>query len=99
MTLEPEERISSGCWLCRVVFGLHEDLKLEYKRIRFQEENEDCEKVFKYSKPRCCDASGNKESNLGQEVCEHCLERQKFGVGCSSCLWGFGGDCDFVGFN
>ena len=99
MTLEPEERISSGCWLCRVVFGLHEDLKLEYKRIRFQEENEDCEKVFKYSKPRCCDTSGNKESNLGQEVCEQCLERQKFGVGCSSCLWGFGGDCDFVGFN
>ncbi|RVW30367.1 La-related protein 1A [Vitis vinifera] len=39
------------------------DLKLEYKRIRFQEEK-DCQKVFKYSKSKCCDASGNKESNL-----------------------------------
>ncbi|KAL6335916.1 hypothetical protein AAG906_003541 [Vitis piasezkii] len=29
-----------------------EDLKLEYKRIRFQEENEDCQKVFKFSKSR-----------------------------------------------
>ena len=45
-------------------FCLHEDLKLEYKRIRFQEEK-DCQKVFKYSKSKCCDASGNKESNLG----------------------------------
>ena len=44
------------------------------------------------------DALGNKESNLGQEVCEQCLERQKLGVGCSSYLWGFKGDCDFVGF-
>ena len=80
-------------------FCLHEDLKLEYKRIRFQEEKQDCQKVFKYSKSRCHDASGNKESNLGQEVCEQCLKRQKLGVGYSSCLWGFRGDCDFVGFN
>ena len=79
-------------------FCLHEDLKLEYKRIRFQEENEDCHKVFKYLKSRCCDVLGNKERNLGQEVCEQCLERQKLGVGCSSCLWGLKGDCDFVGF-
>ena len=85
--------VVSGC------FCLHKDLKLEYKRIRFQEEKEDYEKVFKDSKPRCGDASGNKESDLGHEVCEQCLERQKFGVGCSSCLWGFGGDCDIVGFN
>ena len=79
-------------------FCLHEDLKLEYKRIRFQEEKDDYLKVFKYSKFRCCDASGNKERNLGQKVCEQCLERQKLGVGCSSCLWGLKGDCDFVGF-
>ena len=79
-------------------FCLHEDLKLEHKRIRFQDEKEDSQKVFKYSKSRCCDASGNKESNLGQEVCEQCLKRQKLEVGCSSCLWGFRGDCDFVGF-
>ena len=51
--------VVSGC------FCLHKDLKLEYKRIRFQEENEDCEKVFKYSKPRCGDALGNKARNLG----------------------------------
>ena len=28
---------------------------MEYKRIRFQEEKEDCQKVFKFSKSRCCD--------------------------------------------
>ncbi|RVW29047.1 hypothetical protein CK203_088908 [Vitis vinifera] len=55
------------------VEGENKNLKLEYKRIRFQEENEDCEKVFKYSKPRCCDTSGNKESNLGQEF--KCTEK------------------------
>ena len=55
---------------CVGFFCLHEDLKLEYKRIRFQEENEDCQKVFKFSKSRYCDASGNKERNLGLEVCE-----------------------------
>ena len=56
-------------------FCLHEDLKLEYKRIRFEEEKENCQKVFKYSKSKCGDASGNEERNLGQEVCEQCLER------------------------
>ncbi|RVW35158.1 Transposon TX1 uncharacterized 149 kDa protein [Vitis vinifera] len=50
-----------------------EDLKLEYKRIRFQEENEDCQKVFKFSKSRYCDASGNKERNLGLEF--KCTEK------------------------
>ena len=79
-------------------FGLYEDFKLKYERIRIQEEKEDYQKVFKYSKSRYCDVSGNNEGNLGQEVCEQCLERQKLGVRCSSCLWGFRGDCDFVGF-
>ena len=98
MLLETEERIRFGCWLCWVVFGLYEDFKLEYERIRIQEEKEDSQKVFKYSKSRYCDASGNKEGNLGSEVCEQCLERQESGVGCSSSLWGVRGDCDFVGF-
>ncbi|RVW15777.1 LINE-1 retrotransposable element ORF2 protein [Vitis vinifera] len=65
MLLETEERIRFGCWLCWVVFGLYEDFKLEYERIRIQEEKEDSQKVFKYSKSRYCDASGNKEGNLG----------------------------------
>ncbi|RVW36396.1 putative ribonuclease H protein [Vitis vinifera] len=34
------------------------------ERIRFQEEKEDSQKVFKYSKSRCCDASGNKERGI-----------------------------------
>ena len=54
MIVEPRERLRFGCSLC-LVFCLHEDLKLEYKRIRFQEEKEDCQKVFKFSKSRCCD--------------------------------------------
>ncbi|RVX18326.1 LINE-1 retrotransposable element ORF2 protein [Vitis vinifera] len=47
----------------RIVRDSGKDLKLEYKRIRFQEEKEDCQKVFKFLKSRCCDASGNKERN------------------------------------
>ena len=73
MIVEPRERLRCGCRLCWV-FCLHEDLKLEYKRIRFQEEK-DCQKVFKYSKSRCGDASGNEERNLAQELCEQCLAR------------------------
>ena len=56
--------VVSGC------FCFHEDLKLEYKRVRFQEEKEYCLEFFKFSKSRCCDGSGNKERNLGLEVCE-----------------------------
>ena len=61
--MEPRERLRFGCGLCWV-FCLHEDLKLEYKMIRFQEEK-DCQKVFKVSRSKCCDAPGNKERNLG----------------------------------
>ncbi|RVW90124.1 Transposon TX1 uncharacterized 149 kDa protein [Vitis vinifera] len=73
MTLEPDERIRFGCWLCWVVFVYMKILSWNTKRIRFQEEKEDHQKVFKYSKSRCCGASGNKESNLGQEF--KCTEK------------------------
>ena len=63
MIVEPRERLRCSCRLCWV-FCLHEDLKLEYKMIRFQEEKEDCQKVFKFSKSRCCDASRKKKRNL-----------------------------------
>ncbi|RVW69982.1 putative mitochondrial protein [Vitis vinifera] len=47
-------RIMEKVWKERTrVLSLWIRFKLEYKRIRFQEEKEDCEKVFKYSKPRC----------------------------------------------
>ena len=64
MIVEPRERLRFGCSLCWV-FCLHEDLKLEYKMIRFQEEKKDCQKVFKVLRSKCCDAPGNKERNLG----------------------------------
>ena len=32
-------------------FCLHEDLKLEYKRVRFQEEKEDCQKFLSSQNP------------------------------------------------
>ena len=98
MTLEPEERIRFGCWLCWVVFVYMKILSWNTRGLGSKKKRRIVQKVFKFSKSRCCDASGNKESNLGQEVCEQCLKRQKLEVGCSSCLWGFRGDCDYMRF-
>ncbi|RVW32138.1 putative ribonuclease H protein [Vitis vinifera] len=44
----------------------NQNFKLEYERIRIQEEKEDCQKVFKYSKSRYCDASGTKRETWDQ---------------------------------
>ena len=35
-------------WFLLAFICLHEDHKLEYKRVGFQEENENCQKFFKF---------------------------------------------------